>query len=794
MAPVLLTLPAWAAGYYLSLAISLVSGIALATAWAMFSGPSRYLSLASAAFFGVGAYTPYLSAGDWPWILLVCAGAGAGAVLAAGVGAVSLRLRGPYFAILTFGLSQLVHHLVTWYERHVTGTVGRVLVSGGDAVHVYYTLLGVAAVALATRAWLMRSRWGLALRAVGCDEERAEVLGIATRWIKIVVFVLSAALMGAVGAAQAPRWTYLDPSIAFNPLVSFQTVVMALLGGTHSLWGPVTGAIVIGLASEVLLVRFRYAYLAGLGVLMLVIVFYLPHGLTGWHFEEGTRRRVRAWRWRLGRWWRRYRVRREFGLFVDGAWEAAPGGRTFPDVDPSTGWVFARVAAADADVCRRAIEAASGAQREWGEVAPADRAAVILRAAEVWERRQEELLRALIVETGSVWKKARFEVSYCVDLLRHAASLAYQVGGQVIASNVPGKVNYLLRKPVGVVSVITPWNVPYILTLRAVAPALALGNAVVLKPSEETPLCGGLLIAEVFEEAGLPRGLLNVVPCPREAVESVGEVLVTHPLVGAVSFTGSTATGRKLAEMAGRHLKRSVLELGGKNSLIVLADADLDLAVRVATFGAFFHQGQICMATSRVLAEEPVAEALAAHLAERARALELGDPHDPRTDVGPIINEVQLAKIEAHVEDARAKGAVVLTGGQRRGRYFEPTVLTRVRPEMRCYQEETFGPVVAVIPVRDAREAVQIANDTPYGLSAAIVTSDPDRAAALAARLQCGMVHINEATVHDEPQVPFGGVKGSGMGRHGGPAAIEAFTEVHWLSIQTEPRRYPFDA
>lgn len=787
-------LPAWVSSYHLSLAVSALSAVALTSAWAMFSGPTRYLSLATAAFFGVGAYSAFVLPPDLPWPGVVTAGAIFSAALAVGVGVVSLRLRGPYFAIVTFGLSQLVQEVGVWYERHVTGTVGRILMAPWNLPVVYYSLLAIALVAVGLRWWLERSRWGVVLRAIGCDEERTEVLGIPVSRVKVAVFVLSAALMGAVGAAQAARWTYLDPGIAFNPLLSFQTVVMALLGGAHSLWGPVVGALVLSGVSEALLVRFRYLYLLGFGVLLVVVVRYFPHGLAGWYLETETSRRVRRWWWSLSRrtaWGGR--MRQEFRLYVDGTWETAPGGRTFPDVNPATGQVFARVAAGDREVCRRAVEAAARSQREWAELSPGDRASVLLRAAQVWERRQEELVRMLVTETGSVWKKARFEVAYCSELLRHAASLAYQAGGQVVPSNIPGKLNYLVRRPVGVVSVITPWNVPYLLTLRAVGPALALGNAVVVKPSEETPLCGGLILAEVFEEAGLPQGLLNVVPCPREGVEEVGEVLVTHPAVGAVSFTGSTATGRKLAALAGRHLKRIVLELGGKNPLIVLSDADLDLAVRVACFGAFFHQGQICMATSRVLVEESVAETFTTQLVERARRLEWGDPRDPRTDIGPIINGNQLAKIEAHVEDAVAKGARVLVGGHRRDPFFEPTVLGDVTPAMRCYHEETFGPVVSVIPIRDAREAVRIANDSTYGLSAAVVTADAERAMALASRLQCGMVHVNDATVHDEPHIPFGGVKGSGLGRHGGLAALEAFTEIHWISVQTEPRRYPFD-
>ena len=486
-------------------------------------------------------------------------------------------------------------------------------------------------------------------------------------------------------------------------------------------------------------------------------------------------------------------MRRDYQLYIDGEWVDAPGGRTFPDLNPATGEAFARIPSADAATARRAVEAAERARGQWGELQAAQRAAIVLKAAQIWERRQDDLADMLITETGAVAGKAAFEVGYCLELIRQAASLPYQATGEVAPSNVLGKINYFMRKPVGVVSVISPWNVPYVLTLRAVAPALALGNAVVLKPSEESPIVGGLLIAEIFEEAGVPPGVLNVITCSRADVEAVGDMLVTHPAVGVISFTGSTATGRALAEKAGRHLKRIVLELGGKSPLIVLEDADLDLAVSAATFGGFFHQGQICMATSRILVEHSLAGALASQLVEKLGTLKLGDPRDPQTAIGPITSPTQLAKIQAHVDDAVAKGAKVLVGGRRRGPYFEPTVLTGVTPEMRCYHEETFGPVVALTPVKDAEEAVRLANDTTYGLSAAIITGDPERGMALAERIQAGMVHVNDSTVHDEPHAPFGGIKGSGLGRHGGRAAIEAFTELRWVSLQTERRHYPFD-
>jgi aldehyde dehydrogenase (NAD+) len=790
----LIAFPLVASVYHVSLGLALLADVALASAWALFSGPTRYLSLAAAAFFGAGAYATATLGARLAWPLPVLAGAAAGGLLALPVGVLALRLRGPYFAILTFGLTELVRHAVVWYESHITATIGRVVVLPLDRRTLFWTLLVIAVTAVASAMLLRRSRWGLALAAIGGDEERAEVLGIRPTRIKVAVFALSAALMGATGAAMAPRWTYLDPHIAFNPLISFQVIIMALLGGAGRPAGPVIGALVLGLLSELFLLQFRYVYMIVLGVVLIVTVLALPHGITGWRAEERTEELVRRLRWAIARRIpRRFAMRRQYQLFIDGEWQDAPGGRTFPDVNPATGETFTHVPAADADTARRALDAAERARGEWGDLAPGARAGIVLKAAEIWERRRQDLADMLTTETGAVVAKAGFEVGYCAELIRQAASLPYQATGEVAPSNISGKINYFMRQPVGVVSVISPWNFPYVLTLRAVAPALALGNAVVLKPSEETPLCGGLLIAEIFEEAGIPPGVLNVITCARADVESVGDVMVSHPAVGVVSFTGSTATGRVLAEKAGRHLKRIVLELGGKSPLIVLEDADLDLAVSAAAFGGFFHQGQICMACSRILVEAPLADALASQLAEKIGTLEMGDPRDPRTDIGPITSPAQLAKIQSHVEDAVAKGAKVLAGGHSRGRYFEPTLLTGVTPDMRCYHEETFGPVVALTSVRNADEAVRLANDTVYGLSAAIITGDPERGMALAGRIHSGMVHVNDSTVHDEPHAPFGGIKASGLGRHGGRAAIEAFTDLRWLSLQTERRHYPFD-
>jgi vanillin dehydrogenase len=343
---------------------------------------------------------------------------------------------------------------------------------------------------------------------------------------------------------------------------------------------------------------------------------------------------------------------------------------------------------------------------------------------------------------------------------------------------------------VGVVVGIAPWNAPVVLGVRAVAAPLAYGNTVVLKASEQCPRTHTAIV-EALQDAGVPEGAISLVTNdPKDAAEMVEE-LIAHPAVRRISFTGSTRVGRIVAETAARHLKRVLLELGGKAPLVVLADADLDRAAAAATFGSFMHQGQICMSTERIVIDRSVAEEFAHKLAERAGALRVGDPRREDTQIGPLVNEDALERVTEHFEDAVAKGAKVITGGKAHGLYFKPTVLTDVRPEMRVYAEESFGPLVAIVPVDGVDEAVRVANDTEYGLSSAVFSRDVDAALAVARRLQTGMCHINDATVNDEPPMPFGGVKDSGWGRFGGKAALEEFTELRWITVQDSPRQYP---
>jgi aldehyde dehydrogenase (NAD+) len=318
-----------------------------------------------------------------------------------------------------------------------------------------------------------------------------------------------------------------------------------------------------------------------------------------------------------------------------------------------------------------------------------------------------------------------------------------------------------------------------------------VGNTVVLKPSEETPVAGGLLIAELFEEVQLPKGVFNVVTCSRDNVAEVGDEMVGNPRVGAVSFTGSTAVGRQVAAKAGQMLKKACVELGGKDSLIILDDADMELALNAATFGTFMHQGQICMSVEKIIVDESIAAEFTERFVAKVKTLNVGDPHEMPNVIGPIINQRQLDKIHGQVTDAIEKGARLLAGGRFEGLFYQPTVLTGIKPEMRVYQEETFGPVAPIITVKGVEEAIAVANDSEYGLSAGIITRDEEKGLAVANRLQTGMAHINDSSVNDEPHVPFGGVKNSGLGRHGGRASVEMFTELRWLTLERGGTHYP---
>jgi acyl-CoA reductase-like NAD-dependent aldehyde dehydrogenase len=376
-------------------------------------------------------------------------------------------------------------------------------------------------------------------------------------------------------------------------------------------------------------------------------------------------------------------------------------------------------------------------------------------------------------------------------LYRSAAAAAYEVKGEIIPADYPNAFFMAIRQPAGVVSCFGPFNVPYILCSRSFAMPVAYGNTAVLKPSEEASVTGGILLAEIFEEAGLPPGVLNVITSTREDAADVGDEMIANPAVRRISFTGSTDVGRIVAEKAGRHLKRAVLELGGKDPLIVLADADIDYAVDAAVWGAFMHQGQVCMSTERIIVEKKIAGPFIEKLKEKTLALAVGDPTNPATAIGPLINQRAVDLVHAHVQEAVAGGAELVTGGNYDKLLYQPTIVKDVKPDMRLFTDQTFGPVAPIVVVEDPEEALAVANNSKYGLSAGIITNDFTRALDIAMRLETGMVHIGDQTVNDEPQVPFGGVKGSGYGRFGGQAALDEFTELRWISVQRTPRTFP---
>lgn len=481
-----------------------------------------------------------------------------------------------------------------------------------------------------------------------------------------------------------------------------------------------------------------------------------------------------------------------YRMFIGGAWVDAVDGQTFEDSNPYTGERFADVAAGKQADVKKAIDAAQRAFAGWSATLPAERRRILQKAADVLESRREQLVKNLIDETGSTFGMAMFQSFYTPTILREAAAQVSEPRGEILASDTPGALFLVQRQPVGVVGGISPWNAPLILSMRAICMPIALGNTVVLKPAPDAPVSGGVAMAEIFEEAGLPAGVLNVVTHGLDDTREVGDELVSDPRVKRLNFTGSTAVGRGLAEKCGKHLKRIALELGGHNPLLILSDADIAQAVDIAAFGAFLHQGQICMSVRRIIIDRSIAEEFTARFVQKAQSLKVGNPREHDTIIGPLINQTQLERVKANVQATLASGAKALCGAKHDGLCYHPTVLVDAPPQARVCCEETFGPVVAVLPFDSLDQALEIANRTDYGLSSAVLTKDYEKGLWLAERLETGMVHINDSTVLDEPQVPFGGVKQSGLGRMGGRQAVDEFTEAKWITIQRQPRHYPF--
>ncbi|MFG3200515.1 aldehyde dehydrogenase family protein [Streptomyces sp. NPDC048192] len=471
------------------------------------------------------------------------------------------------------------------------------------------------------------------------------------------------------------------------------------------------------------------------------------------------------------------------------AWQARSlTGPAHTVTEPATGEALGTVALAAPDDVAGAARAARAAQAGWARTPHFQRAQVLRRAGDLFREHADELREWLVRESGSVPGKADFELHVAAQECYEAAALASRPAGQVLPSEAP-RLSYTRRVPVGVVGVISPFNAPLILSIRSVAPALALGNAVVLKPDPRTAVCGGLALAAVFAAAGLPEDLLHVLPGGADT----GAALVEDPLVPVISFTGSTAAGRAVGEAAGRHLKRAHLELGGNSALIVLEDADLDAVISTAAWGSFFHQGQICMTTGRHLVHASLYDEYVERLAAKADSLAVGDPHREQVHLGPVIDAGQLAKIDGLVRESTARGAKLAAGGTHERLFYRPTVLAGTGEHTPAYTEEVFGPVAPVRSFTTADEAAALAADSPYGLSLGIVSRDTARALDLAERIPTGIVHVNDQTVNDEAVAPFGGVAASGTGaRFGGDANLDAFTELRWTTVRGDVAPYPF--
>jgi benzaldehyde dehydrogenase (NAD) len=477
-------------------------------------------------------------------------------------------------------------------------------------------------------------------------------------------------------------------------------------------------------------------------------------------------------------------------LFIDGASVDATDAATFERANPVTGEVATTAAAATPDDARRAVDAAAAAFPAWADTSPGERRGLLLAAAEALESRADEFRDAVVAETGSPGHWSDFNLGLAAGMLREAAGLTTHVRGEVIPSDVPGSVAMGVRQPAGVVLGMAPWNAPIILGVRALAAPLACGNTVVFKGSETCPRVHQLIVASLHE-AGLPAGVVNYLTHRAEDAPEVVEAVIAHPATRRVNFTGSTRVGREIAKVCAEHLVPSLLELGGKAPLVVLDDADVDAAVDAAAFGAFANSGQICMSTERIIVDETIADTFVERLVAKSEGLPTGDPTG-HVVLGSVVDQSTVDRCNRLVDDALEKGATLVCGGKADDTLMPPTLLDHVTADMGIFREESFGPVKGITRVDGVEAAVAAANDTPYGLSAAVFGGDAARALDVAHRIESGICHVNGPTVHDEAQMPFGGVKASGWGRFGGVAAIHEFTDLRWITVQTGPRHYPF--
>lgn len=479
---------------------------------------------------------------------------------------------------------------------------------------------------------------------------------------------------------------------------------------------------------------------------------------------------------------------KEYKLFIGGEWVDTASGKIVDDINPYDGTVCARVHTAGLQEVEAAIASAYAAREAWAKLPPAVKEEILLKAADHFEANCDEYTQILIEESGSVYSKAFGEIMGSAGLFRSAAGESRRISGEVMTPDFPGHYSVYIRQPHGVVAGISPFNFPLILALDKVAFALAAGNTFILKPSSETPVTG-LLIARALEAAGLPKGVFSVVPGSGSVV---GDALVNDDRVRMIAFTGSSAVGRAIAVKAAAKLKRVSLELGGKNPMIVLKDFDVQKAASIAAFGAYYHQGQVCMCTSRVIVEEAIYDSFCKAFAATAKIIKAGDPKQKDIFVGPLIRKSQCEVLDRQIKDATSKGARLLIGGTHEGSVYQPTILADVTPEMDVFYEESFGPMTSVIKAKDANDALRLCNDNKYGLSSALLTNDLGNAMTLAPKMESGMVHVNDSTIVGSQLAPFGGIKNSGIGREGGKFAIAEFTEVKWITIQHEEKQLPF--
>ncbi|MDQ0300334.1 aldehyde dehydrogenase (NAD+) [Salibacterium salarium] len=474
---------------------------------------------------------------------------------------------------------------------------------------------------------------------------------------------------------------------------------------------------------------------------------------------------------------------------IAGSWRDGNGKNRMKNTNPYSLQALGDVQSASADDLDQAYESAHNAQKEWIHINPYQRRDMLLHTAQLLEKREEEITELIIDELGGTRLKAAFEIGLVKDMIKEAATYPLRMDGQILPSPVDGKENRVYRMPVGVVGVISPFNFPFYLSMKSVVTAIGAGNGVVIKPHEDTPVTGGTMIVNLFEESGLPLGLVNAVITE---ISEIGDRFVSHPLNKVVSFTGSTTVGRKIGELAGKYLKKASLELGGNSALIVLDDADIDYAVSAAVFSRFTHQGQICMSANRIIVHESIKDTFLTKYKEVVSSLTTGDPRDGDTIIGPLINKKQVDTLMEVVNKGIEEGATPYLKGDVDGNVVSPTILTDVKPEMTVANQELFGPVVSVLTFKTDEEAVEVANASDYGLSGAVHTTDVERGAELAKRMETGMIHVNDGTINDEPLVAFGGEKMSGVGRLNGSNSLDAFTTQKWISVQHTKRAFPY--